>query len=56
MTSSVERTIASLPIAPDIVEAGRLPQVQRVGLGYLARFARLGVDLRSTGYANPEAS
>jgi hypothetical protein len=36
----VERTEAAVD---PLVEAGRLPEVQRVGLGYVARFARLGI-------------
>lgn len=37
---------AGIPIAPDIVEGWRLPRVERVGLGYVASFERLGVELR----------
>jgi hypothetical protein len=40
--AAVER----LPIAPDIIEASRLPHVERVGMGYVATFERDGVELR----------
>lgn len=37
---------AGIPIAPDIVEGWRRPRVERIGLGYLASFDKLGVKLR----------
>jgi hypothetical protein len=43
---AVAAKIAEIPVAPDIIEAGRLPHVDRVGLGYLASYQRLGLDLR----------
>lgn len=38
--------VEQMPVAPDIIEAGRLPHVERLGLGYLVRFEDLGVELR----------
>lgn len=37
---------AGIPVAADIVESWRKPPVERIGLGYVASFAQLGVELR----------
>lgn len=37
---------AGIPVAADIVEGWRKPPVERIGLGYVASFAQLGVELR----------
>jgi hypothetical protein len=46
MNDALMAKITEIPVAPDIIEAARLPHVERVGLGYLARFEDLGVELR----------
>lgn len=45
-TDTVMAAIERIPVAPDIVEAGRRPDVERVGMGYVATFERIGVELR----------
>jgi hypothetical protein len=37
---------AGISVAADIVEGWRKPPVERIGLGYMAAFAQLGVELR----------
>jgi len=46
VTDYVDQAIAQLPTAPDLIEAARLPRVSRVGMGYVAIYERLGVELR----------
>jgi hypothetical protein len=46
MNPSLMAKVAEFPVAPDVVEAGRLPHVERVGLGYVATYQRLGLDVR----------
>jgi hypothetical protein len=45
-TDPILAAVERLPVAPDILEASRLPHVERVGMGYVATFERLGVELR----------
>lgn len=45
-TEHYDKIIAKLPTAPDLIEAARLPKVSRIGMGYVAIYERLGVELR----------
>ena len=42
--ADIERELAEIPVAPDVAARWGRPQVQRVGLGYLARYEQLGVE------------
>jgi hypothetical protein len=46
MTAEIDRLIEAIPIAADIIEAGRLPTIEQVGLGFRAQFEDLGIELR----------